>query len=667
MFKRKMKSSVIFLALLLTLSAGIAYAQWSPPTSAPPVNPGDPNIDNPLYAGTKPDAQSRVGALTIGQAVPNPGTQNLYVAGPAVTDTTLSAGGDGSGCSLSYPLAGTAAVSAISCDYSAVYGSGQDPSKAGVYGVTAVNSGYGVWGNAGSHTATGVYGKAGQGGYGVIGYSQAGSAGIFQGSTNITGNLSVDDTTTLSGNVAITNNLTTEALQFNGIDFDPRNVKAQSIQNAISAVPVTDPSVRVLVLTSADGNGSGCTNCVTTGSPAGKIANGVSVSWRRGPKTYPIGSEGVGPLNEMTEVESYLAEYSLDGYTYFPYDRTSSDVNYEECLPGASLASGKFTITNSLGYGAFFRVIAFYRQFSSVQVCGTVAPVPALEVITSPGGIDLINPATFSAAPTQSLRYKDATSVGKCATPGCYTCTVYYGTPSGAPNIIGSTNSGSLANCDITFVPTSSKYNAGVDNGIYIHACNGSVCANSLMITGKFTPTVTATADPTSTANASPSTIPPGTPQTVMFADLTASATGWSWSFGDGTCTGGANNGLGCNVLNGATDCPSGVCTASPICNTDNSAACGGPGHTAQNPAHTYVSNSTFTVTDTATVNGATGSGTTAVRVGCPSNYYCCNNQSYGSAYNPQTGVCLAPNPYCRTACTGGGGGCGHKFEPPCP
>ncbi|MFC1687568.1 DUF2341 domain-containing protein [Patescibacteria group bacterium] len=73
-----------------------AKAQSFNPSSAPPLNPGDPNMNPPLYAG---DAaayggapQARLGPLTIGEVYPSLGTEELYVKGSSEITEHLDVG-----------------------------------------------------------------------------------------------------------------------------------------------------------------------------------------------------------------------------------------------------------------------------------------------------------------------------------------------------------------------------------------------------------------------------------------------------------------------------------------------------------------------------------------------------------------------------------------------
>lgn len=378
--------TVLLVLFAVALGYGVSsdnvFASWQEPTMITPLNDGDPNADNPLYAGSDASyggmAQFRVGALTIGSSA-SAGSETLSVVGRTLIKNQLRMGtGD-----FSTGNAAQSAIAAFAGANHGVYGTTANASKAGVLGTTSV-AGKGVWGNAaGAIDGVGVYGLAqGNGSFGVLGVNPgAGDAGYFSGKVLVrgiaggsSGTLDVTHGGSFTGNMSVLGGMVSTAnLTLTGVPFDPRTVIARSIQDAASANPAGDPGVRSFVL-----NSSGLPCKISGVACTGAVAAGSTAEWNLGPTFF----NGTGFINDRKVVQTYLAQYSYDGRVFEAFTpATATDVKYDECTSNGMTPLGKFSITNSLGAPAQFRLIVLYKEFNQSITCN---PTTHIRQITIP-------------------------------------------------------------------------------------------------------------------------------------------------------------------------------------------------------------------------------------------------------------------------------------------
>ncbi|MFA6909320.1 MAG: hypothetical protein WC289_05610 [Patescibacteria group bacterium] len=521
-----LRIAIAFLCLVVSVGVlvtatyiQVAQGQWVGPVSAPPVNPGDPNIDAPLYGGSTPgyggDPQARVGGLTLGQANPNNGSTVLYVSGNTLISDQLRVGTN--------DFAGiTASIGALSTTGHGIYGRTSTSSYAGVYGTTAGAGTRGVEGSA-SDGGYGVYGVAtGNNSYAIYGVNTnatTGYAGYFNGRlfiqsgayTSLTaGNASFGGNVDVTGNVSITGTLTVGGSAFNGLN-------ALSIQDQGAAAPATDPGVKTFTLSSdsdfVNAAKMSCVGCTVNGD----VADNSTLDW----------TQQNNFLTKHMVVKSYFAQYSTDGGQTFHqyYPAVAADLEYREC--NVNVFNGTFHIRNTLGSAAQFRLIAFYQEYGTEQVCGAVPP-PAASLRVNANGAITEN-TNFVGSINGTVLFTDITS-GKCSSPCTYTCQIFYGTGYG--------DSGAISDCtssipDVTSFFASNKWQTGSINNFYIRACNNTSCQNSPAVRGDLRPAAIFTMNPNGTM--------PTTPQTVTFTPdanpiIVGSSPTWSWTFtGTGT------------------------------------------------------------------------------------------------------------------------------------
>ncbi|OGY84844.1 MAG: hypothetical protein A2898_03985 [Candidatus Kerfeldbacteria bacterium RIFCSPLOWO2_01_FULL_48_11] len=403
--KYRIRNLTILTAIsVFVIAGGTALAQWQNPSSATPATPGDPNVDNPLYSGSDAlyggKAQARIGALTIG-SVTSLGSETLYISGKTLIADQLRVGtGD-----FSTGHAAQSAIAAFSGAGHGVFGATADASKYGVVGTTTIAGGTGVSGSAaGASDGVGVYGVAGgNGSIAIVGVNVGeGNAGNFLGRTKVAGiaggsagTLDASHGGYFNGDMSVLGaQVSTQFLTLAGNPFDPRTVNARSVQDAASASPVGDPGVRTFVLKSSGlpckVGGVACTGAVPAGSTA---------EWN-------IGPSGTGFFTDKKVVETYLAQYSVDGrvfYSFMPVVVT--DIKYEECNGSGKTPLGKFSVLNSLGTPAQFRLIIMYKEFATAQTCDPFSNFKQLSVDPVYQGDSVQVRLTSSTTPTAAALF----------------------------------------------------------------------------------------------------------------------------------------------------------------------------------------------------------------------------------------------------------------------
>ncbi len=369
----------ILAAGVIVSTSGVLAQAWQNPASNIPSVPGDPNVDPPLYAGSTASygasAQYRSGPLTIGQTAAVTSSA-LYIFGQSLVTGEVNVGtGDFSSVAAS--------VTAFGAPGDGVYGTSALPDDGtkvgtGVYGVTTVNSGRAVWGNAlGVNNGIGAYGLAsGNQSYGVYGFNadSAGWAGYFTGAVKIVnisggpnGMLTSEGSATFSSNVSVLGSTATAAsLVLTGTPFDPKTVNARSVQDMASGAvptPFIQPGIRTLALNSST---SPCKVGGVACPAGGLISAGSTAEWNIGPA--PAGS-GIF-YDKRKVVISYLVQYSHDGYGWSNFSPVGgADRKYEECTLTGQNTLAKFSVTNSLGAPAKFRLLVWYKEYPTGQIC----------------------------------------------------------------------------------------------------------------------------------------------------------------------------------------------------------------------------------------------------------------------------------------------------------
>lgn len=376
---------------------------WFEPPFAVPTLPSSPNTDAPIYGGNETAyggaTQSRTGQLIFRASGSSSFTCDssveLCVEGSTLTEDILKVG------SGVFPT--TAKIVALGGQNHGVYGFSSSPSGAGVYGRTAVDDGRGVIGDAGAFEASiGVFGTAqGAGSIAIAGVSATGYAGYMEGSVYLSslsdplviGSLTVSGDAILRSNLAVTTlvgtgQLATQTLSMRGVPFTTDTVNAKSIHDSLF-IDTNLPGIQTFTLKSSD-VGAACTGCTADGT----ILSGATVTWNVGPSSGDVAKR---LLDNTTVVIGYTAQY-LEEDTgvyreYFDFvPTTQTDLTYQECTGIPFTSQNTFTLVNTTGVDARFRLLAWYKDYSTVSSCygfSHVRPITVTEAVDERDSIQI--------------------------------------------------------------------------------------------------------------------------------------------------------------------------------------------------------------------------------------------------------------------------------------